>query len=134
MITVLTIAVTIQVLVGAVLIWKVWSLQDKLETERVENARVKEEAAEDRKLTHQLLTTVKGWALIMERLEKKKDEKLSQVAATTANNVVEVKTAIAEAVEATATKVVEKLTTAGTGDSDAKMITQPSPSPAMGVT
>lgn len=88
------------------------------------------EAMEDRKIAKELLTTIKGWAITVEAKENHKEKKMEQVAETAAKTAVEVKQAIAEAVntvtECTANKVVELLDKKSASDSTMNILkTQP---------
>ncbi len=104
-----------------VLIWKVVGLIRFIDERAKAAAKNAEAAAEDRKLTKELLTSVKGLVVAMESKEGHKERKLQQVAETAARTAVEVKQAIAEAsvtiTEAIAPKVAEMLDRKAASDS-----------------
>jgi hypothetical protein len=79
------------------------------------------EAASDRKLARELLATVKGWTLVVEAKDVRKEEKIEQVAKVAAQNAAEVKAAVASVADA----VVEKIQAVAAGDS-AVLKTRPS--------
>lgn len=79
------------------------------------------EATADRKLTRELLATVKGWTLVAEAKDVRKEEKIEAVAKVAAQNAAEVKAAVA----GVADKVVEKIQAVAAGDS-AVLKTRPS--------
>ncbi len=96
-----------------VLIWKVVGLIRFIDERAKAAALNAEAAAEDRKLTKELLVIIKGWATTMEAKDCHREQKIQQVADTAARTAVEVKQAISEAsatvTETTAKKVVEML-------------------------
>lgn len=97
------------------LLVKVWRLANRLKM-------VADAAEVDRELTHQILVTIKGWALVVEQHDKVKLEKIQEVAETTARTACEVKQAITEAVEATTSKVSDIIDKKASGDSSSAVL------------
>ncbi len=89
--------VVASIIVGG-LIWKVMRLIEFIDERAKAAARNAEAAAEDRKLTKELLVTVKGWAVTVEANDEHKKMKIQQVADTATKTACEMKQALAEAV------------------------------------
>lgn len=113
MLVMVLVALVVQTMVGIVLIYKVWTLTNKLNATQLQASADRAIAEEDRRLTHQLLQTVKGWAFIMERQEGKKAEQVLEVASAAAKTTEDIKQAVATAAsqvpEETANRILEKL-------------------------
>ncbi len=113
--------VVASIIVGG-LIWKVMRLIEFIDERAKAAAKNAEAAAEDRKLTKELLVTVKGWAVTVEANDEHKKMKIQQVADTATKTACEMKQALADAVttvtETTACRVVEMLDKKGASDSN----------------
>lgn len=111
LITVAWLAVHI-VLTGVVglLVYKVFRLIWRVELRA-------EEASADRKLTHELLTIVKGWALVVEQKEEDKGKRMQAVAEVAEKTAVEIRQAVEATVKATADEVIAVLDQRAGGES-----------------
>lgn len=76
-----------------------------------------EEAAADRRLTHDLLTIFKGWALVVEQKEEDKGKRMQAVAEVAEKTAVEIRQAVEATVKATANEVVAVLDQRAGGES-----------------
>ncbi len=120
-------------ILAGVLLYRIETVAKRLEAHVAKKDEEARQAAEDRKLTHDLLTTVKGWALVMEKHDAYKDKKIEEVAAAAEQTKVEIKQAITDAVGSTisqtATEVMKKLEEKAVGDSNSLL-----PKPVLGGT
>ncbi len=106
----------VQILVGlllSIILFRGYSLLWKIEEASKHAALDKLEALEDRKITRELLITLKGWAVVMEKKDESKERKIAKVAEDAAQNAQAIKdvivTTVANATEPIADKVLEKI-------------------------
>lgn len=109
------------ILVSGYLILRVHRLVTRMTENERQASADRLQALEDRKLTRELLVTVKGWTALVDVKDSRKEDQLREVAKVAARTAVEVKAAIETAAsivtEATASRVMEKIEEKASGES-----------------